>query len=386
MSQQRALALIWLMSLSGTTAPAWGQPLELREGYYLYLGDYPSNSKPDWVEDVQGVAHDANNWFITNTWRVQKIPVTGDLDSSPGPGYIDRYLWHCQGVFCSTDMPALYNDGYSHIGDPDYYQVGAQGYLLAPVEGGPSPGIAAFDTSDLSYIDHAYMPGAGGAAWCAVDRGGSLYTSQFTDVTAIMRWAVDWTTLRDSGTLVMLNPTPLDLLDATGALTTLQHVQGGAFSPSGQRLYLVADDLHVFDMVTRRQVQVSSNGSGIFNFQFHPGDGEEPEGIAFWDLDDGRAPNLSGQLHVLLLVNSFFGDAIYFKHYTATIRVDGAYAGPQDGTPARPFMTVGAANAVAWDGSILRVRAGSYPETLSFSRVMTVQADGGPVTIGQLAP
>lgn len=66
-----------------------------------------------------------------------------------------------------------------------------------------------------------------------------------------------------------------------------------------------------------------------------------------------------------------------------TIHVDSTYVGEELGTPSKPFNTVGEANNFAWDGVRIKIKAGSYPETLVFSKELTVLAAGGTVTIGQ---
>ena len=80
--------------------------------------------------------------------------------------------------------------------------------------------------------------------------------------------------------------------------------------------------LHLFDLRTQRRIVRSTNGSGSFNYEFHPGGStdEEPEGLTYWDLDGRNAPGIKGQLHAILLDNDANGDDVYFKHY----RVQGA--------------------------------------------------------------
>jgi hypothetical protein len=76
--------------------------------------------------------------------------------------------------------------------------------------------------------------------------------------------------------------------------------------------------IHVFDAQTGRRIAKSTNGSGDFNYEFHPGwpDYEEPEGLTYWDLNDGRAPGIRGVLHALMLDNDVSSaDEVYFKHY-----------------------------------------------------------------------
>jgi len=65
-----------------------------------------------------------------------------------------------------------------------------------------------------------------------------------------------------------------------------------------------------------------------------------------------------------------------------TIHIDRAYGGTELGTPTQPFNTVGEANNFAWDGARLKIKTGSYPETLTITKQVTLVANGGVVTIG----
>lgn len=65
-----------------------------------------------------------------------------------------------------------------------------------------------------------------------------------------------------------------------------------------------------------------------------------------------------------------------------TIHVDGSYSGVEEGTPTKPFDTVGEANAFAWDGARILIQGGSYPEALTFTKNVTVLGANGSVTIG----
>ena len=59
---------------------------------------------------------------------------------------------------------------------------------------------------------------------------------------------------------------------------------------------------------------------GTLPVRFSPGGlvHEEIEGLTLWDLDDGRAPHVGGQLHLLLLDNDLGPDELIFKHWRAT--------------------------------------------------------------------
>lgn len=63
------------------------------------------------------------------------------------------------------------------------------------------------------------------------------------------------------------------------------------------------------------KVRARSNQSHDFRFQF-TSRGEEPEGITYWDLDNGMAPGITGQLHAIMIDNVGKGDDdFFFKHY-----------------------------------------------------------------------
>jgi len=205
----------------------------------------------------------------------------------------------------------------------------------------------------------------------------------------VNKFKVDWDALKNSNKLKITHWTSILLDDENGNRVRLYNVQGGVISPSGELLYIVADGIHVFDLSTGRRVARSTNGSGIFNYEFDadctpPFDSEceEPEGLTIWDLDDGRAPGIRGQLHVLLLDNDI-ADDVYLKHYTGTIHVDRSFIGLPLGTPSHPFPFVTLANNLAWDGARIKIKAGSYPETLTISKRVQVVATGGSVTIGK---
>lgn len=397
-------ALLAVMSVVGQAllllAPYTSNAQQPYEGYYNYLGNYPNEANPGWHQEAQGLAHDQNNWFITQRGSLWKIPVTRDLNdvNLDDQGVKVKKLCSLRqpgtNQCLHTDMPDLVSEGYNHLGDLEQFEFEGQGYLFIPVEGGPHPAIAVFRAENLEYCDHAYVRLYGesqyqvSAPWCALDPQGILYTSSFKQAPSrINRYAVDWEKLRTSGTLI-LNPLPsITILDESGNVLRLNGPQGGVISPSGELLYLVADDgIHVFDLSTRKRIQRSRNGSGHFNYEFNPDFPyrEEPEGITIWDLDNGRAPGIRGQLHVLLLDNDWPDvDDVYMKHYTHTICVDRNYIGEGLGTPSKPFNTVREANNIAWDGAQIKIRSGSYSEALTISKRIRVLTESGTVTIGK---
>jgi len=309
-----ALGLIVIFAL-----PAFGQS-EPYESYYLYLGDYPHGASPGWHEDVQGLTHDENYWYITQSdaddsnkaeRSLWKIPVEHDLAKSATPGVngVERVI--------IDDIPELAGQGYNHWGDLDYYQYEGVGYLFLPMEGGKgNTGMAVLRADNLQYIDH-YEFALKYSAWCAVDHEGFLYFSEdFFDVPRILKYYPHYENIKDTGSLDLTIHPHMDLYDENGVGLTVHRVQGGTFSEYGRYIYLVSntDGIHVFDTQTGSRVQKSTNGHGYFNYQFDEtgwGGYEEPEGITFWDLDDDpRVPEdtISGQLHVFLLDNEAGAD------------------------------------------------------------------------------
>jgi len=146
-------------------------------------------------------------------------------------------------------------------------------------------------------------------------------------------------------------------------------MQGGVFSPLGD-LYMSNGDaenpsndipfgsgvipgvrggIHVFRAPQDgklRLITESQNGSGSFNFEYHPGGDtaglggshEEPEGIDWWDRDRSpSSPGITGELHAILLDNDGFfesgdsgdDDDLIFKHYAVDYSC--AAAGDADG-------------------------------------------------------
>jgi hypothetical protein len=381
------LLAVWMNVLPGVQAQAPG------EAAYWYLGDWPGKTTPGWNQDTQGLAHDQDNWFITQEMKIWKIPVTHDLNSNAeNMGFTTVSM---------QDTP-LFAEHYNHFGDPECFdsdQFGGPTFLVVPVEGGPQRVIALFRADSLTYHTHTNLPNQLNASWCAFDSQGNLYSSDFDfnnkPSIPIFKYTVDWPRVIASGELCLSLTNVIQLRDEDGNNLSVQWIQGGVITPSGALLYLMAgywndfnltNGIHAFDLSSGYRVKRSERQSGSFRFDWSPGllTGEEPEGLTFWDLDDGRAPNISGQLHVLLLDNDKpDDDDILVKHYTSTLHVDRSYNGDEKGSLRQPFNTVNEANNLIWDGAQITIASGLYPEALTFSKRIAVVPSGGPVTIGQ---
>ncbi|TKB69809.1 MAG: hypothetical protein E8D45_13580 [Nitrospira sp.] len=293
-----------------------------------YLGNYPSHRSPGWSNELQGLAHDLQNWFITQKDTLWKFPVTHDLNravskAAPPPGV----RW--------SGIPAsLKQAGYDHFGDLDQYG----GFLFIPLEGSQKPRIAVFRTYDLSFVGSFVLTGRTQAGWCALrleSDGLYLYMSNnvIDGANPIFRYRVDLRQLHanpanTAGAFQFVNS--VALYQGSTSLNIKPYLQGGEFSPDGSHLFLIngkASDFNAkdggiwvfrgapFQFVTKSTDQ---SNAGSFIYEFHPGWSkyEEPEGLTFWELDGGQAPGLpGGQLHVILLDNDSRGDEIFIKHY-----------------------------------------------------------------------
>lgn len=389
-----------------TTQAAVGQ---YYEAHYVYLGGYPI-AETAWSHSVHGIAHDDNHWYLTQAApvvdpfkAVWKIPVGLDLrtvaHTSPG---VVRYL--------VSNLPPLQR--FRFVGDPDVYRHNGIDYLVVPASdgwcsSGPDAGVAFFRCSDLSLIDLADLPGqCGEAEWVAVSGTGQLYSSRRfvapnsdnESQRGLRVYSVDWNALHFSQQALITFDRTIVMLDESGTPLGISNMQGGEFAPGDQLLYLSSGDsqddnddadrggIHVFETTSFRRVRQSTRGvdGEIFDFYFDPGFDtyEEPQGLTLWDLDDGRAPGIRGQLHAIVRESDEVHDDVDFKHYTRALSVDSNWSGCQRGTPACPFQTIPAALSRAWDGAEIRIRGGSYPNPLSISRRLRFSSESGIARIG----
>ena len=295
---------------------------------YKFLGDYPFNCNRDWCDNLQGVAHDKDYWYITNTTQLWKFPVEfklgTDFDGDHPPPGVQR-----------TGIPKeLSTLGYNHFGDLDHHN----GYLFVPFEhvnaspAVPRAALAVFKAENLAYLGHAVLSQEE-AGWCAINpANGWLYSSsgyaaKADDPNYYIH--VYYVRVKENPSVItLIDQAPLRIYNENGGPITLSGGQGGTFSEDGQLLYLVSggydteqpeDGISVFDTMSGKRVAKSTNGAEPFNYEWHPGtiEAEEPEGLMVWDLDkDTRAPGIRGQLHVIMLDNELLGnDYLHFKHY-----------------------------------------------------------------------
>lgn len=200
--------------------------------------------------------------------------------------------------------------------------------------GGAKPCIAVFHSSDLSFITYQVLNQFSGLGWCAINpENGFLYTSDkhLSHVTSskyspVVCYSIDYDLLENQQILSLTEVERIILKGKSGSPVTLKHMQGGTFD-NENHLFLMNGyckdfnekdgGISVYNIQTGIAVAKSQSGSGSFNYEFHPGWSkyEEPEGLTYWDLNDGRAPNIRGVLHAIMLDNDVSDDDLYFKHY-----------------------------------------------------------------------
>lgn len=386
-----------------TTSSATAQ---LFEAHYLFRGGYPI-AETAWSYRVEGVAHDDDYWYFTMSKlpvtvsfvAVWKVPVGADLLTVTGstPGVTTHVVSNTHALF-----------GYQALGDGDVHRFNGIDYLVVPLSRGggciSQPASVAFFRCDtLAFVGVDELPGLPCSAdWIAVNDAGELYTSQdhiglpTAGQQGLMVYNVNWASLTTPDPLAITFNREVPLWNESGQPLELFHVQGGDFAPGDHLLYLSSgnfddDDnaadregIHVIDTTSYQRVRHSSRGVAgeLFDFYYDPGNDtfEQPQGLTLWDLDNGRAPGMKGQLHVLV-AEGFF-ERVDFKHYTRALTVDRAWSGCQTGTPQCPFSSIPAAMTRAWDGSEIRIRAGSYPNPISFSQKVRLSSENGTARIG----
>ena len=66
------------------------------------------------------------------------------------------------------------------------------------------------------------------------------------------------------------------------------------------------------------------------------------------------------------------------------MHVNKTFLGPNpNGSLAAPFPTVTQANQAACDGNTIRIFTGNYPEGVSFTKALRIEATNGVVNVGR---
>lgn len=295
---------------------------------YKYLKTWPSDRENGWSEELNGICHDANNWFFTQNGNLWKFPITHRLN--------DKVTGE------NKEKGILKNRYGKHLGDCDCHKE----YLFVPVTGDGNPYIAVFSAKNLAFMtrqrikrNNNYFSSLG---WCAVNpNDGLLYTSDRhvqdeyykESASPIVIYDIDFEAIKKKSTRFLRFRATLILRNEKGAALTLEHMQGGCFdnenhlhinngyysgyanSKGGISVFSVPKVIEINSSTCVTRI-AKSGQKGTFRYQFNSW-GEEPEGITYWDLNkDTRAPEIRGVLHAIMIDNVGVGDDdFYFKHY-----------------------------------------------------------------------
>jgi len=303
------------------------------------LGDNPSRFRGQWAARAEGLAHDSDNWYITNEKHIYKYPLTASLTGSPTIS-----------IGIPSELSAL---NCNHYGDPDV-AISPEGepFLFVPVEGctaspfGVSELVAVFDSA-LNFVtfDALFAPEqAGHASWLAFqptpEGQNLLFSSNYVRIGAndpVIRYELDWSAIfPDPGGHYILsgNTTNFFLTNESPdgpSFVDIANVQGGVFSDDGTILYISngasltskltcpssrdGNGIHAFRATDFQRIAQSSNGFGGFNFANKPcsiTSLEEVEGIDYVNMWD-RGGAFNGFLHAMLISN--VNNSVYLKHF-----------------------------------------------------------------------
>lgn len=276
--------------------------------FFKQLKGYPVDREQGWSDQLQGVTNDDEHWFISQRWKIWKIPFVVDLNSQIESDDPFRRIH-------SVSLSALELPGYNHFGDLDYWE----GHLYVGVEDVDNKtkrGLAVvFKASDLSFAGSAILSAQGiDAPWCAVNKtDGLLYSSNVDGVDRLFAYEQEVTT---EGLKVRYKH-HLPLVRSSGRPLSVKSAQGGVFTKDGLFFLASNDDkmrgvlvFRIFSgnkAVLVHHIEIDTDSGTL---------GEEIEGLTFYDLDDGHAPHIRGQLHVMELDNDVdLGDLLAFRHY-----------------------------------------------------------------------
>lgn len=155
------------------------------------------------------------------------------------------------------------------------------------------------------------------------------------------------------------------------------------FDPSSYIFCSYTYDSDYWVMEARRGgIEPGSSGSGLFN----------PSGRLIGQLrgrcgpgtgDSGNCSTDDGWRAVYGKFSVTHGIIRRWLEIGGTINVNRFHGGNELGTPSEPYRTITGGYNLAWDNTRLKIKTGNYNEAVTFSKPMTILADGGAVIIGR---
>lgn len=295
-----------------------------------FLNNNPDNVSYDFSNDIQGITHDDDNWYLSRTeydhsfdpltfppidstpvyGQLAKIPFTSSLSSQPQQVVTMPGAWLPSGGDCTSDCdscPAVCSPaipGYDHFGD----LVRVDSRLYVSMQGDAGGALAVYDL-DLNPITIVRLPHNTGASLVAYNSQDGLFYVGGENPDGPNTLQKYWVHYND---LTGLHASYIGTLYLSQAIPSMQ---GAKFSSRGNLWLLTGyggSDRNFWgiDAVT---------GTVLVQGTLDAGDADEAEGLDIIDLDRETRPAMGGQLHLMMLDNHAFGDAWWLMHWSAPI-------------------------------------------------------------------
>lgn len=287
-----------------------GQTIGISERYRLampqpaFVNNKPNDVEYDFSNDLQGITHDVNNWFLTRTkygcvsilctsfepkyGLIAKVPLGTSLNNGP-TGHGMPSSWN--------KMPGG-GTRYNHFGD----LVHRAGLLYVGMDGHAGGAVGIYDTN-LNPITFAPLSQNWTVPLIAYNpKDGYFYVPSSSTTFQKYQISVVGTT----ATVVWKGQFKLNQ-SIPGAF------QGAKFSPKGN-LWLLTG----INSSNREFYGIdAANGTVLIKGGLKPGDADESEGLDIFDLDVEKRPGMAGQLHLQMLNNNLDDDNWWLMHWRA---------------------------------------------------------------------
>lgn len=258
-----------------------------------FKGNHPEDLVANWTHQANGLTHDEDFWYSTQTFAISRIPKSVPLAEARDADVFSRKLVSPTGVAPGHAGAVVFSGGF----------------LYVAVENTPWPGLPGqpgqvwvVDPATLAVVETFVIePGREKAPWCAInEQKRLLYTSDFFDdddepsttdqirIYEFWPWpgpaASDGSRARRIGSLTLVtelgDPFPAEQVQA-GIITPNNHLLIACDEPMGTAV----SGLHLFDLMTgvRRwhthwvDVDSMRDLAGINITKF-----DEAEGVTVW--------------------------------------------------------------------------------------------------------